>query len=241
MSNLNSQTDPKYQKLILFTLNLFFLLIFFSFFTLPNVLDISSPLNQSLYYRNLILLVVIITQIVVITKLSRVQFIGRKEYHGKEYTKIFLFLIKTQHHNECDCFKYHEFTVNDKLICSGCYGTITGLLVNLSILGMFLLFENSFQPSDGLGIFLISVLVIQIHFFKYFFKIKMAQLRFTINLLFPIGLNLLILSFLILEIGNLGLLVVLMLIIPEIGLRLLFSHLDHEDIICSHNIYPVGV
>jgi len=80
-----------------------------------------------------------------ILQLSKFQFIGRKlEIVDKRFVKLVYFIVKTQHHPDCECYQHHEFFFKGRKVCSGCYGTITGLVLNFMLLSFYFAYKEEF-------------------------------------------------------------------------------------------------
>lgn len=210
-----------------------------------NYFDYSNfnSLDKSKYLIQLLIIVIIITQIITIDRLSNIKFIGNKIYEGITYYKIFYyFLIKTQHHPNCECYKAHEFNFKGKRVCSGCYGTILGILIGILLISDFLIFNflHSYI-SNWVVYFVLGSFLIQITFIKYIFEVNLFNnsfFRMILNISFPIGLNLIILSSLVSNTYVLKLITILMLILPILITRLLFTKLDHsENDNCPQNLH----
>ena len=90
------------------------------------------------------------------------------------------------HHPDCDQFKHHILTVNDKIHCAGCLGLALGSLLSIILGVIYVIFINKFSIIFYFLIF-IGLILISLAYLEIIFPIRNAFVHVVANACLIIG------------------------------------------------------
>ena len=199
-----------------------------------NKYSIDVELGYSKFLAITMFLLIGAGQLALIRMLSHSSISKQKLKLPKEYTQIGWLVLKTQHHPNCGCFENHEVFFQNKLfICGGCFGTIIGLLISILLLIIVNIVPELMKPLWEV-LFYLGICLIQLSLMKFLFftkKLIKSKMRFFLNILLPIGINLILIGSYLYDLNVLHLLILILISVFETILRLIFTKLDHETTI----------
>lgn len=209
------------------------------------VLNLDQTLDQSPFLMLLVFLILVSGQLLIIKRLAHARRVSLFPFwiHSKKQLKIGPIVILTQHHPPEQYLDAHEIDIFGSQICSGCYGTILGIILGLSLLTILSAFPIPGNGNLFLILYLSGVLFVQLSFSKYLLPFILNKeptgiFRLLLNAALPIGINLLLVS--IYESQQsvvLTLLTLFGLTIPLL-FRLLLAQVEHTSLEDTH--YPVS-
>ena len=210
----------KITLLTLFFINLILLLGLKSLVSLNlSTYSLNFSLASSELVKNYVILLICVGELFLVLRLTKVRLFRNYENYQVPINYFILgpFLLHTQHHPACSCYKNHEITFNGHRICSGCYGSSIGILIGISILisTYFVYFPFDFY-------FYIGISFIQLALLKSIFR---SYTRFILNMLFPLGINILLAGSFLLHFGIIYALLFIPILLIEFVLRLFTPNL----------------
>ena len=179
----------------------------------------------------LFLIILIITgQILLILRLTKIKISKNLSNYNipKQFISYGIFLLHTQHHPDCSCYSDHEITVKNHKICSGCYGSSLGILFGILVLCSSFFIILPFDIYFYAGIILIQFALLKFMFSSIF--------RFLLNSFFPLGVNLLLISSLIIENTVIYALFFIPILLLELVLRLVIANFDNRVKECPQGL-----
>ena len=134
---------------ILFFINLILLLSLQLVFSIDiESLPIDHTLATSLRMKIFLVLMIIIGQFLLVLRLTKFKIFKNLSNYTlpKQYIGYGIFLLHTQHHPDCSCYKDHEIMIKNHKICSGCYGSSLGMLLGIMVLiGSYIIILESYS------------------------------------------------------------------------------------------------
>ncbi len=216
---------------VLFLVNFLILLSLQLVFSVnANSLPIDHTLASSNQMKIFLVLIIIIGELLLVARLTKLKIIKKlKNYSiSKQYFGVSVFLLHTQHHPDCSCYKDHEIVLGNHKICSGCYGSSTGILI-----GILVLLSSFIIQLPYLVYFYIGLLLIQVALVKFLFA---SYTRFILNAFFPLGINFLLASSLMNENAVFYALLFIPVLLFELLFRLFIANIDNKVEVCPEGL-----
>ena len=98
------------------------------------------------------------------------------------------------HHPDCDSFRSHTITINNKKICSGCFGLALGAIIAIILLIIYLFLDIPLSNDIYFSFIFISFVIISIVYLEIILSKRSAIIHIISNVL-------LMLSFFLLTVG----------------------------------------
>ena len=149
-----------------------------------------------------------------------------KNLSKNDYLQFGWIVIFHSHHS--DDLKNHELKLGNRMICSGCFGTVIGLAI-AQIFGIaYLFFIDNHSIILGLVFFVIGALFVSFTFIKYHIKIS-GILRLFFNSSIMIGISLLLIGSDLFFNNIYSAIFLAVIIVPIFYLRRKIVQLDHKS------------
>ena len=217
--------------LVLFFVNFLLLLSLQLVFSINiDSLPIDHKLANSNQMKIFLILLIIIGQLMLIVRLTKLKISTNLQYYSlpKQYIGYSIFLLRTQHHPDCSCFKDHEISIKNHKICSGCYGSSLGMLLGIIVLISSFIIKMPFFFYYYFGIILIQIALIKFMFASY--------TRLILNAFFPLGINFLLASSLVNDNAVVYLLLFIPVLLLELAFRLFIADVDNKVDVCPEGL-----
>jgi len=140
------------------------------------------------------------------------------------------------HHPPCDGLQFHEFKLAGRRFCAGCTGMTAGAAAS-SLLVVSHFSQNWLLPGIANGILAFGVLLVALGLIQtLFFDIEWQIARFFLNVLFVLGVSLILIGEDMLRRSLLVDAYILVLALFWLYIRIRSSHLSHETICAECNL-----
>ncbi|MFW9994363.1 MAG: hypothetical protein ACFFD4_20135 [Candidatus Odinarchaeota archaeon] len=221
------------------------LMIWISSFILPPVvasLFLSNPLDGDRSLLVPLMVTVCLMGAVMIFSLLKIR-LGEKGWeirpeYSRRMSSLFggRLIIAHGHHFECERYAHHEIKWNAKTICSGCYGTATGLITALLfVMTYYLVITRStmlppIATSSFLAFSFLFLLFSQSRYLIPAFTGRRVDARyaFLAHAALPFAIALPLANSLALD-SNLAVITALLLVFALVGVRLLNAGSEHGE------------
>jgi hypothetical protein len=149
------------------------------------------------------------------------------------YSKILGLKIIHGHHNKNSAFSRHEFQINNKTICAGCFGLFLGSLVSIGLIIMYSLIY--IDLSFGYLLSTIGIIFSALALFVPIFINGYAILRVILNSWFVIGMSFILIGVDSTSMNVINDLLVIGIFIIWMMNRILLSQFKHKKIYDKKN------
>ena len=218
------------------------LLLYLLVINIPLILNLDQELDQSPFLILLVFLILVSGQLLIIKRLSHARRVSLFPFwiRSKKQLKIGPIVILTQHHPPEQYLDAHELNIFGNQVCSGCYGTILGIIIGLILLSILGLFPPA--PASGnlpLMLYASGVIFVQLSFSKYLLPLMLNKeptgaFRLLLNASLPIGINLMLVSIYVSQQSVVLTLLTLFGLAVPLAFRLLFAQVDHTQLEGTH-------
>ncbi len=224
--NITQKNEIIYFYFILISLlgTIILLGLFFTQFPPQN----SNMWQKSLIFSLFLLICIlgIIAGIYPAKCLKVIKFKKMEDYESKNQDQEIKF---EGHHPICENFKYHTFNFKKKTYCAGCSGLVTGAVLSILLIMIYLIY--GLNKDYGFIIFIIGIISALISLLLApFLNLKKNLYKFLINVFFVLGASLSIIGINSIN-SNLSIqLYFIILVIVWIVTRILISQETHHKI-----------
>ena len=193
-------------------------------------------LDQSPFLQALFFLLLIFGMLVIIKRLAHIRLVKLTPFllSSSKEVKIGPLLLLTSHHPTHNDLESHELSIGNLRVCSGCYGSITGIFLGSFLIVVVFLVENLVDQNNFGIIYLLGIIFMQLALGKYIiaetFREPAGYFRFFLNASFPIGIIIIIISVYSAQESVLLALVTLLVLLIPVGSRLLLARLEHNHL-----------
>lgn len=234
------------KPVLIWLTSLFWLIILFLIVTnIAVILTWDQTLDQSPFLTLLLFLIIVSGQLLIVKRLAHARRVSLFPFwiQSTRHLKIGPVVILTNHHPAEQYLDAHEIEIRSSRICSGCYGTIIGIIIGLALVIIFGIVAfpvigDSFGIMYGIGIVLV-----QLSFGKYIFPVLFkleptGKFRLALNASLPVGINLLLISMYLSQKSIILTFLMLFGLAIPLLFRLLFAQVEHTSLEDTH--YPVS-